>query len=496
MTDVFTGTPTDVGTGGNSLNTDMNTQYDAANMAWLMVAGTFVWLMVPGIGLLYSGLSRKKHALSLLWASIMAIAVVTFQWYWWGYSLVFSHSTRGNGFLGTLSFFGFKDVLGAPSAVDTVPDILFAWFQGMFAMVTGILMVGGACERARLFPMMVFLFLWITIVYCPVACWTWNPEGWLCVLGALDYAGGGPVHITSGHGALIYALILGRRNDPLTKKGLPKYKPHSVTSVVLGTVFTWIGWIGGFNPGSAGNATIRAWYSAFSTNLAACCAALTWMFIDYFRFGRKWTTVGLCSGAIAGLVGITPAAGFVPLWASVIIGIVTATGCNFAVDLKHVLHIDDGLDVYSLHGVGGAIGSVLTGIFAADYINDLAGVEGATIPGGWINHNYKQVGYQLAAICATIAWTCTVTAILLLVMDRIPFLRLRLRPEEEELGTDEAQIGEFTYQDEAIFIPEPIRSKSIPQQPAAHIDDQINTSTDNNSSETNTEPKTAAAPNV
>ena len=488
----FTGIPTDTGTGGNSLDTDLNTPYDKANMAWIMVAGSFVWLMVPGIGLLYSGLSRKKHALSLLWASIMTISVVTFQWYWWGYSLVFSHNTRGNGFIGTLSEFGFKNVLGAPSAAGTVPDILFAWFQGMFAMVTGILMVGGACERARLFPMMVFLFLFITIVYCPIACWTWNPEGWLATLGALDYAGGGPVHICSGHGALIYALILGRRNDPLTKSGVPKYKPHSVTSVVLGTVFTWIGWIGGFNPGSAGNATIRAWYSAYSTNLAAACGALTWMFIDYFRSGRKWTTVGLCSGAISGLVGITPAAGFVPLWASVIIGIVTAAGCNLAVDLKNLLKIDDGLDVYALHGVGGCIGSVLTGIFAADYINALAGVESSPIDGGWINHNYKQVGYQLAAVCATIAWTCVVTACLLLILDRIPFLRLRLRPEEEELGTDEAEIGEFTYEEDAVYIPEPIRSKSIAEAPPANIDDKIHTG-NNSSSELQSEPKTTSA---
>lgn len=470
----FTGTPTGTGTGGDSLTTDMNTQYDLANMVWIGTAAVLVWIMVPGIGLLYSGLSRKKHALSLLWASIMAAAVVSFQWFWWGYSLVFSHSTRGNGFIGTLSFFGFKNVLGAPSAAGSVPDVLFALFQGMFAMVTGILMVGGACERARLFPMMVFLFLWITIVYCPIACWTWNGEGWLAVLGALDYAGGGPVHICSGHAALIYALVLGKRNDPVSKSGMPKYKPHSVTSVVLGTVFLWFGWFG-FNGGSAGNATIRAWYSCVSTNLAAACSALTWMFIDYFRFGRKWTTVGLCSGAVAGLVGITPAAGFVPIWSAVVIGIITGAGCNFAVDLKGLLGIDDGLDVYALHGVGGAIGSVLTGIFAADYVNATAGSYAVPIDGGWINHHWKQVGYQLAAICSTVAWTCTVTALLLLIMDRIPFLRLRLRPEEEELGTDGAQIGEFTYEEDGVYIPEPVRSKASAEipNPGPTIDDKI-----------------------
>lgn len=209
----FTGTPTGHGTGGDSLTTDLNAQFELADMVWLGVSAAGVWIMVPGIGLLYSGLARKKHALSLLWASMMASAVCIFQWFFWGYSLAFSHHTRGHGFIGTLEFFGFRDVLGAPSADAAVPDVLWAGFQGMFAAVTGILMLGGACERARLFPMMVFLFIWMTIVYCPIACWTWNPTGWLAKLGAIDYAGGGVVHINSGHGALVYALILGKRND-------------------------------------------------------------------------------------------------------------------------------------------------------------------------------------------------------------------------------------------------------------------------------------------
>ncbi|CCH45688.1 Ammonium transporter MEP2 [Wickerhamomyces ciferrii] len=473
MSDEFNGTPTEVGTGGDSLTTDMNKQFNLADMAWIGVAGALVWIMIPGIGLLYSGLSRKKHALSLLWASMMAISVVSFQWFFWGYSLVFSHNVYGS-FLGSLQFIGFRNVLGAPSVVSSVPDVLFAFFQGMFACVTGCLMIGGACERARLGPMMFFLFIWITIVYCPIACWTWNPEGWLASLGGLDYAGGGPVHIASGHGALIYALILGKRNDPVAKKGLPKYKPHSITSVVLGTVFLWFGWFG-FNAGSAGNASIRAWYSAVSTNLAAAVGALTWMFVDYFRSGGKWTTVSLCSGAIAGLVCITPAAGFVPIWSAVIFGVAGGVACNFAVDLKNLIHIDDGLDVWALHGVGGSVGSVLTGIFAADYVTAL---DGATIiDGGWINHNYVQVGYQLAGMSAIIAWSSICTAIILLIQDKIPFLKLRLKPEEEELGTDAAQIGEFTYQEDEIYIPEPVRSHTSQKVPAQHalIDDQINT---------------------
>ncbi|KAH3901468.1 probable Ammonium transporter MEP2 [Saccharomycodes ludwigii] len=478
----LTGIPTGYGTGGNSLTTDLNSQYDKADMVWIAVSSCLVWLMVPGIGLLYSGLARKKHALSLLWASLMACCVVSFQWYWWGYSLAFAHNVRGKGFIGTLEFFGFKNVLGAPSSVSSLPDILFSFYQMMFAIVTGMLMVGGACERARLFPMMVFLFLWITIVYCPIACWTWNANGWLVVLGSIDYAGGTVVHISSAHAALIYALILGKRNDPLTKKGVPKYKPHSVTSVVLGTVFIWFAWFG-FNGGSAGNATIRAWYSLVNTNLCAAVSGITWMIVDWFRCGRKWTTVGICCGVVTGLVVITPMAGFVPLWAAVIGGVVGAIACNFAVDLKQVLGIDDGLDVWAMHGVGGSIGNVLTGIFAADYINMTAGDESSPIPGGWINHHYKQVGYQLASLCAVIAWDCTITAILLLTMDRIPFLKLRLSPEEEEIGTDAAQIGEFTYED-ASYIPEPVRSKSVMEMPEPHnaIDDQIDGSSVNGAS--------------
>lgn len=440
----FTGVPTTIGTGGNSLTTDLNKPYDLANMLWLGVAASGVWLMVPGIGFFYSGLSRKKHALSLLWASLMSVCIITFQWYFWGYSLAFSHNTKSKGFIGSLQFFGFRHVLGAPSSVSDVPDIVFAVYQGMFAAVTGALLLGGAYERARLFPMMVFIFIWITIVYCPIACWTWNAEGWLAKLGSLDYAGGGPVHIASGHGALIYALILGKRNDPVVCSGLPKYKPHSITSAVLGTIFLWFGWQF-FNPGSAGNATIRAWYSAMNTNLAAACGGITWLFMDYFRTAGKWSTLALCSGILAGLVGITPAAGFVPLWAAVIIGMVTAIVCNLAIDLKPIIGIDDGLDIWAIHGVGGCVGSVCTGIFAADYVNSFAGDYASPIKGGWINHHYKQVGYQLAAMCSTIVWSVVLTAIILLIMDHVPHCQLRLGPDEEERGTDEVEIGEYIF---------------------------------------------------
>lgn len=456
----------DVSTGGDSLSVDLNQRFNPGDMAWIGASSALVWIMIPGVGLLYSGLSRKKHALSLLWASLMAISVVSFQWFFWGYSLVFGPSA--SVFLGTLENFCLMNVLGVPSG--GVPAIEFCLFQGMFAMITGCIMVGGACERARLGPMMVFLFCWMTVVYCPIASWTWGSNGWLHNLGDIDYAGGGPVHMSSGAGALAYALVCGKRNDPTTGKGVPKYRPHSVTSVVLGTVFLWFGWFG-FNGGSAGASNILAFYSCVSTNLSAACGALTWMFVDYFRCGRKWTTVGMCSGAVAGLVGITPAAGSVPVYFAVPIGCLTALACNFAVDLKSLLRIDDGLDVFALHGVGGATGAFLTGLFAADYVVALSGSfeDVDSTSGGWLNKHYRQLGLQLAGIVSVLAWAFTVTAILLLIMDRIPFLKIRLSEEEEELGTDAAQIGEFTYQDSEMYIPDPIRSIKSPV-PADHPD--------------------------
>ncbi|GEQ68839.1 hypothetical protein JCM33374_g2508 [Metschnikowia sp. JCM 33374] len=430
-----------VGTGGDSLTQNMNEQFVAADMVWVGISAALVWIMVPGVGLLYSGISRKKHALSLLWASIMAACLTSFHWFFWGYSLVFSHSKKSQ-ILGDLSNFCLKQVLGAPGIVATVPDILFCFFQGMFACVTAILMVGAGCERARLFPMMVFLFIWLTVVYCPIAFWVWGGNGWLFNLGALDFAGGGPVHENSGFAALAYSLILGKRHDPLTTGKVPKYKPHSVTSIVFGTVFLWFGWFG-FNGGSTGNATIRSWYACVNTNVAAASGGLTWMFVDYFRTGGKWSTVGLCMGAIAGLVGITPAAGFVPVYTAVAFGVVPAIVCNFAVDLKDLLQIDDGMDVFALHGVGGFLGSVMTGLFAADYV---AATDGSTkIPGGWMNHNYKQLGYQLAGSVSIGAWSFVVTSIILLILDKIPFLRLRLHEDEELMGVDLAEIGEYAY---------------------------------------------------
>ena len=211
-------------------------------------------------------------------------------------------------------------------------------------------------------PAYVFIFVWATIVYDPIAYWTWNANGWSFIMGGLDFAGGTPVHISSGAAALAYALMLGKRTGYSKQAGLP-YRPHNVTHVVLGTVFLWVGWFG-FNGGSALAANTRAVMACVVTHIAACTGGMTWMLLDY-RLEKKWSTVGFCSGVIAGLVAITPAAGYVPPWSAVIFGVVGGIGCNFATKLKFVIGVDEGLDVFAEHGVGGIIGNLMTGLFAA-----------------------------------------------------------------------------------------------------------------------------------
>ena len=266
----------------------------------------------------------------------MATGVVSFQWFFWGYSLVFSHS--GGRFLGDLSNIGLRNTLAAPSvASPRIPDLLFALYQGMFASITAALAVGAVAERGRLGPCVVFMFVWTTLVYDPIACWNWNPNGWSHRLGKLDFAGGTPVHISSGAAALAYSLMLGKRRGHGTHE--LNYRPHNVTSIVLGTVFMWVGWFG-FNAGSALAADMRAVNAAVVTNLSACVGGVTWCMIDY-RLERKFSTVGFCSGVIAALVTITPASGYVPAWSAVIFGFLGAAATNFGTKLKYYLHIDD-----------------------------------------------------------------------------------------------------------------------------------------------------------
>ncbi|KAJ8128497.1 hypothetical protein O1611_g5138 [Lasiodiplodia mahajangana] len=425
-------------TGGDSLAENLNIFYESGDIGWMITATALVLLMIPGVGFFYSGLARRKSALSLIWLSVMATAVTSFQWFFWGYSLTFSHTA--NSFIGDLSNFGFKDVLAQPSVGSArLPDLLFAIYQGMFSAITVALATGAVAERGRMLPCIVFMLIWSTIIYDPIACWTWNPHGWSNKLGGLDFAGGTPVHISSGTAALAYSMMLGKRRGHGTHE--LNYRPHNVTHIVIGTVFLWVGWFG-FNAGSALSANMRAVMAAVVTNLAACVGGITWCVLDY-RLERKWSTVGFCSGVVAGLVAITPGSGYVPSWAAVPFGVLGACFANYATKLKFILRIDDSLDIFAVHAVGGFVGNILTAFFAADYIAHLDGVQ--VIPGGWLNQNWIQLAYQLADSAAGGAYSFGGTCIILFVINLIPGLKIRASEEAEILGIDDAEIGEFAY---------------------------------------------------
>ncbi|KAF3761628.1 hypothetical protein M406DRAFT_64813 [Cryphonectria parasitica EP155] len=435
--------------GGDPLTTDVNAQYVGFeyNYTYLVFCGFIVWLIIPGIGLLYGGMARRKSALTLLFQSLMVGAVTTFQWMFWGYSLAYSRTA--GPFIGDLANFGMKNVIAAPSIGNsTIPDIVFCLYQLLFCACTVQIVVGGAFERGRIVPSLVFGFFWATIVYCPIACWTWNPSGWLYNLPSLDFAGGGPVHIASGWAALAYALVLGkRRKNPEDRT---HGKAHNTTLVFLGTVLIWFGWFG-FNGGSALNASVRAMYAAFNTNTAASTGAIGWVMVDYIRHKGRFSVVGACEGAIAGLVGITPAAGYVSVWLAAVIGFLTAVVCALMDKVNDWLHTDDGLEVFKLHGIGGICGSFFTGIFATASVSAL---DGVTVASGGIDGNGIQIGKQFAEICAISSYSFVVSFALLFIMKYIPGLHLRVSDEAEELGMDldqffDEQIGDWSYLEES-----------------------------------------------
>ncbi|KAF8604687.1 ammonium transporter [Ceratobasidium sp. AG-I] len=409
--------------------------FDRGDVSFIIICGALVLFMVPGLGFLYSGLSRRKNALALLWVVVFSNAVIIFQWYFWGYSLAFS-STATNGFIGNLHHFGLQHVLADPSpGSPLIPDLLYSFYQLEFCCVTVAILMGGVAERGRVMPAMVFAFLWATLVYCPVACWAWNVNGWGFKWGVLDYAGGGPVEIGSGVGGLALSWVLGRRSQ----SQLLNFRPHNVSLVVLGTFMLWFGWLG-FNAGSAFGANLRAVMAAWNSNITAAFGGVTWCLLD-FRLERKYTMVGFCSGTIAGLVAATPASGFIPPWASVILGIVTGAVCNYATKIKYLVGIDDALDLFAEHAIGGMLGLLANGLFADSEIIALDGINAA--PGGWIRHNYKQLYIQFAYVVACSAYVFVMTAILAKLVDICPYGGLRASENGEILGMDDDQIGEF-----------------------------------------------------
>ncbi|KAL1835324.1 hypothetical protein VTJ49DRAFT_7037 [Mycothermus thermophilus] len=307
-----------------------------------------------------------------------------------------------------------------------------------FCAVTAALVIGATAERGRVIPGMVFVFFWATLVYCPIAYWTWGANGWAFQYGVLDYAGGGPVEIGSGLSALAYSWVLGRRNE----KMMLNFRPHNISLITLGTILLWFGWLG-FNGGSAFGANLRAAMACWNTCLTAMFAAMTWCLLD-FRLAKKWSLVGWCSGTISGLVAATPASGLITPWASIALGVVAGVACNFGTKVKFMIGIDDALDVFAEHAIGGIVGLIFNAFFATDEVIGLDGVN-MGVPGGFLNHQWRLIYVQIAFIVACCAYAFVMSAIIAKLIDLIPGLHLRASSEAELLGMDDDQHGEFAY---------------------------------------------------
>ncbi|KAK4699001.1 ammonium transporter, Amt family, partial [Phenoliferia sp. Uapishka_3] len=370
---------------------------------------------------------------------MLAVGILSFQWFFWGYSLTFSET--GGPFLGDLRHFGLMGVLEKPipQANNKVPAIVYCVYQNMFAALVPAVAIGAAAERGRVLPAMIFFFAWGTLVYNPIAHAVWAPEGWAYKLGVLDYAGGGPIEICSGVTGLVYSLFLGKRRGFGTER--LAYKPHSISNIFIGTVFLWAGWLG-FNGGSTFAANLKAGLAVLNTNLAASASGIAWMMLDY-RLERKWSAVGFCTGAIVGLVAITPAAGYVGAPASIFIGVAAAAISNLLTSLKGIFGFDDAMDIYACHGVAGMVGLVFTGVFAQSSVTFNDGYT--VIPGGWMDHNWIQVGYQFAWIAYCWGWTFVMTYIIMYIINIIPGCHFRASEEAEIVGMDEAECGEWAY---------------------------------------------------
>ena len=414
------------------------TPLDTGNTAWMTVATILVLLMsIPGIALFYGGLVRQKNMLSVIMQTMLIVGAVSLLWVAFGYSWAFddSYAAEGSPLAALIGGWGKSFLHGV--RLDTImptgiPELTFAMFQCMFALITPTLILGAFAERVKFKGYMVFTLLWVTIAYFPMAHWVWG-GGFLQQMGAIDFAGGTVVHINAGVSALVMALLVGKRDD--YRVGHP-ILPHNITFVFMGTSFLWLGWFG-FNAGSGLAADGLAANAFLVTHVATAAAAMTWMAMDW-TVNKKPTTVGACTGAVAGLVAITPAAGSVDLLGAFAIGIITPVVCFFMVAVvKAHFKYDDALDAFGVHGVGGIVGSVLTGVFATRYITGEGGVEGA-LYGDW-----HQLGVQLFATAVSIAFSAVVTVVLFAIVDRLVGIRVDKRVEEE--GLDIYEHGESAY---------------------------------------------------
>jgi len=401
----------------------------SGDTAWVMVSSALVLLMVPGLAFFYGGLVRSKSALNTMLMSLGALAVVTVQWVLFGYSLAFG---AGSSWIGGFGWVGFHGVTGAanPTYAAALPHVIFAAFQAMFAGITVALFSGAVVDRMRYVAYLVFGLLWSTLIYDPLAHWVWGDGGWLRTLGALDFAGGTVVHISAGVTALVLAVVLGPRRD---FKRVPNV-PHNVPFALLGAGLLWFGWFG-FNAGSALAADGVATNAFLTTHVAAASALVTWLSLEAMRNGRA-TAVGAATGAVIGLVAITPAAGFVTPLSAIAIGVLAAPCSFFALNFRASTKVDDTLDVFACHGVAGIAGALLTGVFATKSVNP-AGADGL------LAGNPSLIGIQAIAVLATMAFVGVGSFAIISALKVVMSIRVPL--DAEVTGIDMAEHGEEAY---------------------------------------------------
>ncbi len=400
---------------------------NSGDTAFLLVSSALVLLMTPGLALFYGGMVRSKNVLSTLMHSFVCMGIVTIVWVLWGYSLAFGDDI--GGFIGGFGKFALAGVGAKPLEGSTIPESVFMIFQLMFAIITPALISGAVAERIKFSGYCLFILLWSTFVYSPLAHWVWG-GGWIMKMGALDFAGGTVVHLSSGTSALAACIMLGKR------RGYPRERimPHSLPMTIVGAGLLWFGWFG-FNAGSALAANAVAGNAFVTTHIATAAAAITWILAESIHSGKA-TTLGFASGAVAGLVAITPACGFVGPISAIVIGMGGGFICYTAVMSKSKLGYDDSLDVVGVHGVGGTWGALATGLFATTAVNQAGG-------NGLFFGNMGQVGIQLLSIVATIAFAFVMTVIIYKLVDAI--VGMRVKDEDEVRGLDLTQHSEAAY---------------------------------------------------
>lgn len=403
-------------------------ELSAADTAWMITASMFVLLMfVPGLALFYGGMVRKKNVLSMLMQSFFSAALLTVLWVAVGYSMAFTEATPIVGGFQKALLTGIKpDTLSG-----TIPEFVFVMFQCTFAIITPMIIMGGPADRMKFSSAMVFLALWMLLAYVPVAHMVWGPGGYLMNAGVLDFAGGTVVHINSGVAGLVAAMVVGRRKGG----GTEPTAPHNLVLTMIGGSLLWVGWFG-FNAGSALTSGALAGLALINTQIAAAAATLSWVVAEWFVKGRP-SLLGAVSGAVAGLVVITPACGFVSPASAMAMGLAGGVGCYWgATALKRMMGVDDALDVFGVHGVGGILGAVLTGVFASAAY----GGEGKS---GWIDGNFAQIGLQIEGVAVTVVWTAVVTMVSLKLIDVV--MGLRVDEDVEADGLDLALHGETIH---------------------------------------------------